>query len=613
MPVLRIALLSSRDVSDAKAQVLAATDIVQLISRTVGLKRRGKDYVGLCPFHQEKSPSFHVSIDRQFFYCYGCKKGGNAIDFVIERDRVEFLDALKILADEARIELPTFGGSKEKTGERLQLLDAQSAAMKLFRRLLLLDSRGKPAREYLRHRGFTDATLDGFNVGFAADAWDVLRDSPEMKPFPADLLQQAGLLKSRETGGGHYDTFRDRVMFPIRDETNKVIAFGGRVLPGSDNPAKYLNSPETPLFSKSRCAYGIDQARQRIVETRTAVVVEGYTDVMMAHQYDVKNVVSVLGTALTEQHVNLLRRFADRIVLLFDADTAGQGAAERSLELFLTQPIEIAIATLPEGQDPDEVLLAQGKPGFEAILARAAPALDFLWDQLFRQYATSKDDLTGQGKAIDAFLARLASVNVETTDRMRLNAAMVRASKMTGISTEEMTVRIRALRQPKAVARADAPRRGFVKIASDRPISARERAERDLLGALLNQPDHWNAVQQTVKFEEIATPPLRRLAEAIWDCHRHEGALPLNEFLDVLGDSELKSSAVEASHEATSRGEPLALIRSSLAFLVEERQRDDDRQTRAKYAAQAPLSDAEDADLLRRLQEQAKRSDLKRS
>ena len=600
--------------SDAKAQVLAATDIVQLISRTVGLKKRGKDYVGLCPFHQEKSPSFHVSIDKQFFYCYGCKKGGNAIDFVIERDRVEFIDALKILADEARIELPKFGGSKEKTGERLQLLDAQTAAMKLFRRLLLLDSRGKPARDYLRNRGFTDATLDAFHVGFAADAWDVLRDSPEMKPFAPEMLANAGLLKMREAAsGGFYDTFRDRVMFPIRDETNKVIAFGGRVLPGGDNPAKYLNSPETPLFSKSRCVYGIDQARQRIVETRTAVVVEGYTDVMMAHQYDVKNVVSVLGTALTEQHVNLLRRFADRIVLLFDADAAGQGAAERSLELFLTQPIEIAIATLPEGQDPDEVLLAQGKPGFDAIVAKAAPALDFLWDQLFRQYATSKDDLTGQGKAIDAFLARLASVNPETTDRMRLNAAMVRASKMTGISTDELTTRVRSLRTKVAKPQANATPRGFAKLARDRPIPARERAERDLLGALLNQPDHWNAVQQRVKYEEFATPPLRRLAEAIWACHRDEGALPLNEFLDVLGDAELKSSAVEASHEATRRGEPAALIASSLAFLVEERQRDDDRQTRAKYAAQAPLSDDEDADLLRRLQAQAKRSDLKRS
>ena len=237
-------------------------------------------------------------------------------------------------------------------------------------------------------------------------------------------------------------------MFPIRDESGKNIAFGGRVLPGGDSPAKYLNSPETPLFSKSRTAYGLDLARQRIVETRTAVVVEGYTDVLMAHQYDVKNVVSVLGTALTEQHVGLLKRFADRIVLLFDADAAGAGAADRSLELFLTQPVEIAVATLPPEKDPDEVLLEGGKAAFEGIIANATPALEYLWDRLQKQYMTSANDLTGQSKTIDEFLARIATVNPETTDKMRLNAAIVRASKLTQIPTEELLTRIRGLRSP---------------------------------------------------------------------------------------------------------------------------------------------------------------------
>ena len=192
--------------SDAKQLVLAATDIVQLISRTVQLRRVGRKYLGLCPFHQEKTPSFNVNPERQSFYCFGCKKYGNAIDFVIERDKIEFLDALRLLAQEANIELPRFGGDREKAGQRAQLLDAQTAAAKVFRRLLLLDSRGKPAREYLRKRGFTDATLDEFRVGYAADAWDVLRDAPEMKDFDPFMLAEAGLLKTREIvegrGGG---------------------------------------------------------------------------------------------------------------------------------------------------------------------------------------------------------------------------------------------------------------------------------------------------------------------------------------------------------------------------------------------------------------------------
>lgn len=598
--------------TDAKTQVLAATDIVQLIGRTVGLKRRGKDYVGLCPFHQEKSPSFAVNPEKQFFYCYGCKKGGNAIDFVIERDRVEFRDALKILADEARIELPSFG-SREKHGERLQLLDAQTAAMKVFRRLFLLDSRGKPAREYMRKRGFTDATLDAFNVGFAADAWDVLRDAPEMKSFAPQMLASAGLLKVREQGGGFYDTFRDRVMFPIRDETNKVIAFGGRILPGSDNPAKYLNSPETPLFSKSRCAYGIDQARQRIVETRTAVIVEGYTDVLMAHQYDVKNVVSVLGTALTEQHVAMLRRFADRIVLLFDADTAGAGAADRSLELFLTQPIEIAIATLPEGKDPDEVLIEQGKPGFEAIIARATPALEYLWERLFAQYASNKDDLTGQAKTIDAFLQRLASVNPETTDRMRLSAAMVRASKLTGVPTDDLVARIRSIRQASRQQRQPHAPQPTMRVARQRPLTARERAERALLGAILNEPAQWEVVQARLGPADLATLDLRQLAERLWDAYRNEGALPLNEVLDWMDDA-LKPVALETAQEsAANKMKPADLAAAAIKFIFEERERAQAQKKQTEMATPTAIrSDEEEADLLRQIQEHAKRPDLKR-
>src|SRR3954452_20948283 len=308
---------------DSKTLVLQATDIVELIGQSVALKRRGKDFVGLCPFHQEKSPSFTVSPSKQFFHCYGCKAGGNAIDFVIKRDRVLFREALEILARRAGIELQRFGsgGSKEKTGERQLLLDAHSAACSLFEKFLADPTTGKAARDYLASRGFNDESVKRFQIGYVPEAWDALLRSPAMKRFTPQQMQLAGLVKARgggdgSGGSGFYDTFRNRLMFPIRDETGRVIAFGGRVMPGSADPAKYLNSPETPLFSKSRCVFGLDLARQKIVETRTVAVVEGYTDVVMAHQYGATNVVSILGTAMTESHVSILRRFADRIVLL---------------------------------------------------------------------------------------------------------------------------------------------------------------------------------------------------------------------------------------------------------------------------------------------------------
>ena len=253
------------------------------------------------------------------------------------------------------------------------LLEAHSAACQLIEKFLADPVTGKAARAYLDSRGFSGESIKRFQIGCVPEAWDALLRSPLLKKFTPQQLHLAGLVKARgENGGGFYDTFRNRLMFPIRDEQGRVIAFGGRVMPGSNDPAKYLNSPETPLFSKSRCVFGLDLARQKIVETRTVAVVEGYTDVVMAHQFGASNVVSVLGTAMTEQHVSILRRFADRIVLLFDADNAGDLAVNRAVELFLTQPVEILIASMPEGIDPDEFLLAHGAEGFAAMLADAS-------------------------------------------------------------------------------------------------------------------------------------------------------------------------------------------------------------------------------------------------
>src|SRR5688500_936293 len=369
---------SSSAGSDFKARVLQATDIVDLIGRSVALKRRGKDFVGLCPFHQEKTPSFHVSPSKQYFHCYGCKEGGNAIDFVIKRDRVEFKDALRTLGEMAGLEMPQYGGmSREKQSERQQLLEACSATCALFEKMLAHPEMGLSARNYLEQRGIDADSVKRFQIGFAPAAWDTVLKSNVAKKFPPALLQQAGILKARDNGSGFYDTFRNRLMFPIRDENARIIGFGGRVMPGSEDPAKYLNSPETPLFSKSRCVFGLDLARQRVVETRTVAVVEGYTDVIMAHQFGVSNVVSILGTAMTEQHVNILRRFADRIVLLFDADTAGETAVYRTVELFMTQPVDFAIASMPQGVDPDEFLLEHGAEAFEKLLADAPPVLQF--------------------------------------------------------------------------------------------------------------------------------------------------------------------------------------------------------------------------------------------
>ncbi len=612
---------------DLKSKVLQATSLVDLVSQTVALKRRGKVYVGLCPFHQEKTPSFHVDPERQYYRCFGCKKSGNAIDFVIERDRVVFKEAMFQLAEKAGIPIPKFDGSTENANERKTLLEAQSAACMFFEKLLSHPQMGDAARKYLAERGFDAGSIARFHIGFAPDAWDGLLKSPAMKKFSPRELALAGLAKPREKGDGYYDTFRNRLMFPIRDEQSRVIAFGGRVMPGSEDPAKYLNSPETPLFSKSRCIFGLDLARAKIVETRTVAIVEGYTDVVMAHQYGVSNVVSPLGTALTPQHVAILRRFADRIVLLFDADTAGDAAVDRALALFLTEPVEIAIASLPDGLDPDELLLQQGADGFNRMLADAVDALTYKWKQLVKQMSGT-DELTARQQAVQKYLETLGNARgVDgAVDPLRWGQALSRVSRLTEIPVEELNRRFKkkpALRPRKTASAALSGDSQAEAVGEPNnsarvgPLNARQRAESMILGILLQDPSRWNDVQQVMQPAAFTDENLRRLAEIYWQHQQDEGEPVFNEFLGLL-DEGLKTVAIQCLEEARTATEPLVLLQASLEHLQQERQRGEERKLIAQLRRTSdetpnPAVDlAADIDALRQLQEKARKPDMKR-
>jgi DNA primase len=580
---------------DSKAQVLAATDIVELIGQSVALKRRGKDYVGLCPFHQEKTPSFHVSPGKQFFHCYGCKAGGNAIDFVIKRDRVDFLDALRVLADRAGIELSRGGADKQKAGERQMLFDAQSAACGLFENWLNHAEIGRGAREYLAKRGFNDQTIKQFRIGLAVESWDALSKSPAMRKYPPAILATAGLVKPRQKGEGFYDTFRNRVMFPIFEEAQaRIIAFGGRVMPGSEDPAKYLNSPETPLFSKSRSVYGLNFARQRMIETETAVIVEGYTDVVMAHQYGATNVVSILGTAMTEHHVNLLRRFAKKIVLLFDADEAGDTAVDRSVELFLTRDVEIAIASMPEGVDPDEYVMQHGAAGFDKLIAGASDVLSYKWDQMFRRFQDASDDLTGQQKAVETYLELLAAARqAGPVDQMRWGAVLARVSRLTGIPIEDLHGRFRKRMMTKPAAppaQTAAPAEAGAPAAqtTQRPEPkakiplARALAEREMLGILLREPQRWHKVGQVVHPADFTDIDRRKLAEIYWQHQQDLGEPVFSEFLGQLDEPAVKETALELMELAEALSNTQETLRGALAFFEEERRRREEQKQLAE-------------------------------
>ncbi len=600
-------MVAVRDANfDGKRLVLEATDIVRLIGETVQLKRAGRRYLGLCPFHNEKTPSFNVDPARQYFYCFGCKKGGNAIDFVIERDRSEFRDALQTLADWAGVELPRFERSGEQADKRKRLLDAHSAAADLFRRLLRDPKVGGAALDYLHGRGFEDETLTRFGVGVVPEGWDTLARHGLLKKFPAPLLEEAGLLKKRERDSGYYDTFRDRVIFPIRDEQGRVIAFGGRILPGGESPAKYLNSPETPLFAKGRVLFGLDIAKKRIVETRTAVVFEGYADAVMAHQFGITNAVAVLGTSLTPDHAQTLRRLADRIVLLFDADAAGGMAAKRSVELFLHEPVEIAVAELPEGMDPDEFLQAHGREAFEERIAQATDALAFQWRQMQRQFRADAT-VTGRQRAVEAYLASLADARgAGPVDAVRWGAVLARVGKLLGMRPEELNQRFGATptrarsapseswkpRRFEPFAGRGGPRRGRrweeprysgprrSDLPQFRVDSAASRAEGYLLGALLNEPHLWHEVQAHVSPEEFTDRRCRWLAEQFWDVLRNEGEPSFPEWLDMLesraaGKAEAaaraKTACIELAAQADALGDPKRVAAEAVGYFIRRR------------------------------------------
>lgn len=607
-----------------KAQVLGSVDIVELIGRTVVLRRRGKSSVGLCPFHQEKTGSFHVDSVRQYFHCFGCKASGNAIDFVMKRDRLEFIDALRLLGESLGLEMPRGGGPKQKPGERQALFEMQSAAGAFFARLLEHPQQGSAAREYLAQRGINDDSVKRFQIGYAPDGWDGLLRGPVGRKYPPEQLSLGGLVKKRDNGPGFYDTFRNRLMFPIRDDSGRVIAFGGRVMPGSQDPAKYLNSPETPLFSKSRCVFGLDLGKQKIVETRTAVVVEGYTDVVMAHQFGASNVVSILGTAMTEQHVNVLRRFADRIVLLFDADTAGDAAVDKAVGLFLTQEVDIAVAAMPQGVDPDEYLLAHGTDAFNKVISAASDALLFKWKQLLRRFNASGDSLTGQQKTVQEYLDVLAAARGSgPVDAIRWGRVLTQVSRLTEIPVDQLHQRFRSTRQVSRRLSDPRPSADSATATSTEPasappvaaalpvrrqLSARETAERRLLGVLLLEPNRWHDVQQKVALDDFVDDLHHRLAETYWSHQQEEGEPVFNEFLGLLEDENLRELTVLAIQEIEGLADAQVLLDEAICFFHEARRGAEQRRLLAEAQRKGP--DGED--VLRKLQEKARQPNLRR-
>jgi DNA primase len=476
--------------TDVLAEIREKIDIVELISDYLPLKRSGDNYRALCPFHNEKKPSFNVNRSKQIFYCFGCKKGGDIFSFMMLHEGLSFAEAVRHLADRAGVTLPArHSGQERQRALRERIAEVNRLAAAHFRSGL---ARSERARRYLTARQVPEPLWERFGLGYAADAWSSLYDAAKSAGFDDDTLAQGGLVKARE-GGGYYDLFRDRIMFPIMDGTGKVRGFGGRALDETD--VKYINSPETALYHKGGLLYGMYQAKEALRRTGVAYVVEGYFDLIAVVAAGIDNVVASLGTALTEEQARLLRRHVSRVALIYDTDEAGISAALRGVEVLLSCGLVPKLVRLAGDKDPDDFVRTKGAERFRATVAQEADFLDFL----LAVYQTDKADVEGRAAVARRGLELIENVKDE-----------LKRSEYLKLFAEKLDMSERAMRAEFAKG---------VRRKRHEPEQAEQKlseVEADVVRLLIDRPDLLEEARRTVRVEDVASARLRQLLTLVF-------------------------------------------------------------------------------------------------
>lgn len=612
---------------DAKEQVRQAVDIVDLVGSYVQLRRQGRNYVGICPWHDDSRPSLQVNPDRQSFKCWVCDYGGDVFSFVMRSENLEFREALELLAERAGINIqpPQHtsepGGpppSSDATTEKRSLYRVAAWAESEFHRCLLESPEAEPGRTYLAERGLTLETINRFKLGFAPNRWDWILERARNTEWTPPLLERVGLLRRKELGGGFYDWFRGRVMFSIRDSRSRPVAFGGRVLPqlADERNAKYINSPETPLFSKSRELYALDVARENFKAAGGVIVMEGYTDALMAHQHGINNCVAVLGTALGERHLQLLRRYTDSITLVLDGDAAGQRRTNEILDallaLFEKNQIDLRILILPGGVDPCDFIATHGSDPFRALLATAVDALE----HKFKVVTNGLDTLTDTHRASQAaeqLLATLAQLRptaagASSTTLLREEQMLSRIARQFHLPEEKLRSRLNALRR-EATARPRSQQRlgdESQRPGTNPPLRLADLLawERGVLELMILDPTFVPRVSVGIVPQDFTSPAARRIYLA---CCRIAEEIPEGDFGRLLAEfdePEMKSLLVQLDESCASKGS--ADRERWLADLLETHRRRDEEKDRRTYLAAARQSSDNAEQLLAEFCEQAK-------
>ena len=578
-------------------QIRAASDIVDVIGAAIPLKRAGANFVALCPFHKEKSPSFNVNPHRQIFHCFGCHKGGDVFTFVREYENLSFIDVVKRLAERANIPLEFESQPGQREGRALKdtLLLMHEQICQRWQNALSNDAAGQIARDYLAKRGVSEEAVKVFRLGYAPDAWDDTVNWAKSKDFPLPLVEQGGLIIRKEESDRYYDRFRGRLMVPICDEQGRVIAFSGRVLGGDEKTAKYVNSPETPIFTKGKVFFGLDKAKRAILDEEEAILCEGQLDLIACHNAGIKNVIASQGTAVTADHARILKRFTNLVAVCFDGDKAGWNATIRSLDAFFEAGLSMLIVVVPAPHDPDSFLKEFGPEAFRALVKKADSFFDFYLNRL----CATNDPNTDRGRV--AIVHDMAEALHKTRSAVLLDTYAQKTAHRLGVSPDAVRAEFRKLGRTKT-----APAAGYPDEApgETEPVAAEAApSEREfwLLRFLLLHDDQMDWVAQHLDLAWLQHPTVKRVVAARIAAHSSHNWRGVPALIDDLDDEAARSLITEAVAEEHRKGD-LAL---NIIGAVQELRNDQNTRQLAALKFRLAQPGLTEADAVKILHEQA--------
>jgi DNA primase len=532
---------------DKLEQIRNASDIVDVIGAAIPLKRAGANFTALCPFHKEKSPSFNVNPHKQIFHCFGCHKGGDVFTFVREYENLSFVEAVKRLADRANIPLEFENQPGQQQARHLKetLLQMHEGIAQRWQTALANDAAGQIARDYLAKRGVSEEAVKLFRLGYAPDAWDDTVNWAKSKGYEPPIVEQGGLILRKEDSDRYYDRFRGRLMFPICDEQGRIIGFSGRVLSGDEKTAKYVNSPETPIFTKGKVFFGLDKSKRAILDAGFAIICEGQLDLIACYMAGVKNIVAPQGTAFTPDHARILKRYVDEVVLCFDSDSAGQNAAVRVLDSLLATGLAIRVATVPPSHDPDSFIKEHGGEAFQQLINKAEGFFDFYLNRL----CNTNDITTDKGRL--AVVKDMTEALNKTGSAVLLDTYAQKTALRLGVSPESVRAEFKKTARTK-VSSFESSESVPEPEAEQPPPSEREFW---LLRFLLINDDHVGWVAEHLDLNWVLHPAVLRAVAARLDAHKNGSWRGVPALIDEMEDNAAVSLITEAVTEGQSTAE----------------------------------------------------------